>query len=1500
MPDAGGQGGGGGGCSACLTQWDQFGAFGKKKTHGYIRVAEPPSKSIPRNETIHEREEHAPLMSSQLPAEDPNLGDSQSREVAVDVKEAGQGDVEVENIFLLRPPRDGCEICRAALCALLGACLGAFVGFYGLCQKPAMLMSQRCETIGPISEMGFDAMHPSKLMLSLYCRTVRPSLAFKVAAPLLVSAAGAYGGLRLAYGRAYIEQWNDEESIIELKKLYSLRSCGSKFVLMCWWLRHSSIFGFQVIVEAWLRYTVDLGMDLQVMGIFLQHHQFWFFSLNLLGIIMGLLWTAHEFYLRFTEPGAEITHAEVFFAGMTLPLLGQHVTYLSVLSLLRGSLHPLLFVSTVAEAILESSFSCFIQTYAVVFTELPPEQKSELYFSVFMSFLSIGYAFSTIDMVQGGRILVKIPGFCKSVISPRFCVVFVFRICEITSRATSLALFQAVTRPYGMFLLIAVDALIISCVTVLFQWCCVVKFAPIPPFTFFRQNFFFVIPSVLCCHMAPILEKDSAISVPPWVYYSIRLLELGGMVAVAGKWLDWKLDAARQLFADDGFIVASFAISTLLMLVLVVIIRTCLSVRSLVDSPADVWSNNEFNPVQHALKNRILEVKSEWPDQEQTTEAVSILLKELQRHPKLTSKECVEHVQQNMKGVSGRWNRGSRDLIILRARASYSIKEAMHDLENYDFAKVASSLQTESLVSISSSQGVYLTAEGNQIVGKKCSDSSNQKFVLEATDSEDPQTLKLKCLESGQLLGLEKDGFKGEGLEESEATLFAQQDAQEMVHTAKAGVEVFLHHAGRLTTAPMSMVQSDGKEAVEAWRLRFVEDQRYAGMTFRLKQAKYCSQDDAGVFKWAAGEITKLAASVQRQQSFAEKYRTLVVVACNARTVDVEVESGILEQDPELHQNMLCRLLQPFRNEKEIRISVEELGKSVEVGRKERKLVAKKEVESYLARAGIQPGDKLLMFKLLGEDASVKIDEFEQMRQLLTDVKKSSDTAIATFLSEAYAKTEESKQTIKKAVEQTESIAALLPTWQEITKRAEKLGVETVLRPNFLFRVKCELVKGLTSAGFHLHHKGFVQLAMHLHYRFNPLPKQKLPKRFDAVVEDVLIAQLEVLVSIWQALPRVVKEDMPEVIQALFRPQVELELMTNAVDVLVNRWQASKNRMMPDELVDFFANFKPATEDSPASMYWIVKAWQADKESNNDVHERVKHLSKEYQDAEESWKKEAEEKLKQAEKAKLLLEKATAEKVRSVICSSPAELKKVQEMLSEDLVLKVDYKVDGKVKVLKGKSLVCTAGVVWKKFNIETAPDEEKKKKIHKDLPKLYTGKNVHLMFNKLDFDKQGAEAQAAQEKLSQYESVAKAAVKAFPSIKDILGETLDAIHKLQIGKKESEEKRQRDLTVRELEKEKEELQNQLGSAKKENADLQNQVQSAKIDNEENQNQLGSVKKENADLQNQVQSAKKDNEEKQKQLQQLLSVKEENEKMLKQIQQLQLEKKTTWRSNPDQ
>ena len=237
----------------------------------------------------------------------------------------------------------------------------------------------------------------------------------------------------------------------------------------------------------WFRYTVDLWFDIQAMRIFLQEHQVWFFTLNLSGVFLGLLWTAYEFYNVITTPGAKITNTEIFFAGLTLPLLGQHVTYLAILSLFRGSLHPFLFVSTLAEAILESSISSFIQTYAVVFTSnLTWDQKAQLYFSVFSSFVSIGYAFSTIDMKQGGRMLVKVPGFCNG-FNARFTVVFLFRICEITSRATSLALFQTVTRPYGMFIIIAADGIIMSMVTIFYQ-CRVGQFAPVERLTFVRWD----------------------------------------------------------------------------------------------------------------------------------------------------------------------------------------------------------------------------------------------------------------------------------------------------------------------------------------------------------------------------------------------------------------------------------------------------------------------------------------------------------------------------------------------------------------------------------------------------------------------------------------------------------------------------------------------------------------------------------------------------------------------------------------------------------------------------------------------------------------------------------------------------------------------------------------------------------------------------------------------------------------------------------------------------
>lgn len=76
--------------------------------------------------------------------------------------------------------------------------------------------------------------------------------------------------LRLAYGKSYFKHWSDEESMIELQKLYSLRTAGTKFILRCWRVRLATIFCFQVVVMMWFRYTVDLWLDLQAMKIFLE------------------------------------------------------------------------------------------------------------------------------------------------------------------------------------------------------------------------------------------------------------------------------------------------------------------------------------------------------------------------------------------------------------------------------------------------------------------------------------------------------------------------------------------------------------------------------------------------------------------------------------------------------------------------------------------------------------------------------------------------------------------------------------------------------------------------------------------------------------------------------------------------------------------------------------------------------------------------------------------------------------------------------------------------------------------------------------------------------------------------------------------------------------------------------------------------------------------------------------------------------------------------------
>lgn len=1549
------------GCRSCWERLDRFGVFGNEDLHGYLRMAE-----VETGVNVGVNDSTKPLLASLDRDSDPESPSSPGR--ARRRRSTIDGDVDVVKLtqgtqgrsLVLRPPRSVAGIGAAFLCILFGGCVGAAVGYWGLYLEPRMLMSEECDSITTIQHLGLDAMHVYKILESFYCHSLRTSTLMEVLCPAVVGVGGAVGALRIAYGQAYFSNWTDEESMIELKRLYSLRTVGTKFVLRCWRMRLSMIFCFQVVVMLWLRYTVDLAMDIEAMRIFLVHKQPWFFTLNLLGVFLGLLWTAYEFYIVITTPGAKIVKTEIFFAGLTLPLLGQHVTYLAILSLYTGMLHPFLFVSTLAEAILESSISSFIQTYAVVFTPLTSAQKTQLYISIFSSFISIGF-------------------------NGRFATVLLFRVAEITSRATSLALFQAVTRPYGMFVVIAADGIIMSVVTIFFQ-CQVAKFAPIEGCSFVRQNFFYVIPSVLFCRMAPILEKDTVITVPPVVYYAIRYLELGAMVAVAAEFLDWDLEEAKHLFEDDGFIVAAFVLSTLVMLVLGIIIRSFLSVRTLMDSSVEIWSEDEFNHVQHALKNRVLE------DHAADPKAMKVVTKILEQNPTFTSSECHAVAKEAGFPSSAHW-----DSNFLRAKVVLIIKQALQAVETFDFTRAPnrfrSTLSSRSLVSIRSTRCTLTCNRDSSIVGQMSTDESKQKFVLECVDQSERltsgQTFQLRALTSGHLIGLVKTEpltyeLRAQSKWEDEAaTLFSallvhqeiyrsakafldlvhmgadlnvgelhrakgrkrrlslkdwdplgwkiysingklatrevvdeilekgrgstvartysmdsQLDAVENSNalakslrpgaeaaargeyivqfvrrdsktTVMAGSEVLLQHAAGWTEAHMGMSEgfsnedAEGEAVDRVIKAVFVEGESFqGGLAFTLEPAEYGSKDDPSIYQWTAGLIGTLSDTVQLQQSFSEKYRTMTLVACNARSLGLDHVTGILQADHDLHLRIFLSLMQPILQDIRVEYNFGEETLDVEFDVDEAAVNKPLVVAGFhvddedeltpAASAGVQLGDQLLMVEVTELDGRMKkITNFQEMRQLL-GLSDSEATAVAmtlTFGSQSRWKTEESNETVKKAVAQAESISELLPTWQEIKEGAKRCLErrdfsnlrEAVMSRAFLFRAKCDLVQALVTAGFALHHDVFVSKALQLHNRFEPATDRELQNYFEGrdnlqLRDEILIAQLDVLTNTWRSLPQIIKEDVPEVLRSLFRPEVEIVLIREAVKALEEKWRIARgsnskdedqNLKMPEELVRFFKYMRPATDESTGqrelSMVWIIKAWSVEKMRQREVQNDVAAITGIYENAESFWEHRVKNAHKRAEEAQELLERAVQKEViRVVLCLSISDLEKVQAMLSESLMLTKDCKIGDSENVPKGKCLVWSQGIVREKFKpFESSKGAPDLARIRRELPSLYNGKDVRLLFSGLDFDRQHEESQRALDSLQKYIAMAKTAGEAFPSIKQIVDDLSDVLHKSQLFKKDQEAKRKLFLKERELQATMQVAERRLQQVEKEKREIE-------------------------------------------------------------------------------
>lgn len=122
-----------------------------------------------------------------------------------------------------------------------------------------------------------------------------------------------------------------------------------------------------------------------------------------------------------------------------------------------------------------------------------------------------------------------------------FVMVFTFRFAEISSRLSSLALFSVATRKafqsddffdvagvseQMLNLILLTGAPLVLLVDLLVLFCFVVHFQSN------KANWNYAIPSVLC-FMNPLLERGSPFTIPAWLYFTWRWVQLFGMAGVA-------------------------------------------------------------------------------------------------------------------------------------------------------------------------------------------------------------------------------------------------------------------------------------------------------------------------------------------------------------------------------------------------------------------------------------------------------------------------------------------------------------------------------------------------------------------------------------------------------------------------------------------------------------------------------------------------------------------------------------------------------------------------------------------------------------------------------------------------------------------------------------------------------------------------------------------------------------------------------------------------------
>eukprot|EP00929_Paragymnodinium_shiwhaense_P062865 TRINITY_DN31403_c0_g1_i1.p1 TRINITY_DN31403_c0_g1~~TRINITY_DN31403_c0_g1_i1.p1 ORF type:complete len:1376 (-),score=462.91 TRINITY_DN31403_c0_g1_i1:157-4284(-) len=429
--------------------------------------------------------------------------------------------------------------------------------------------------------------------------------------------------------------WKEAEDA--QKTMLQVDAQDKRLLKLPWHCRTMAFFAFEKcglvfeVLFIFFMYYLDVILDIKMCMTFVRYGDVWFMTFSVLGIVLALIFTTMEMNRQLSslrEAGniaaADGLFAQLLFIGFLIPFQ-LHMFYICCRSVWDGKPHLFLYTSKLAESVVEATVSGSVQTYATIFRHLDVEDMVVAYASVALSYLSIGLAFTSFDRRETG--LASLPGLATGWFSHygALIAVLVCRICEVTSRVTSLGLFQLAMRfetVFGRFVLgplIAFDGLAMVVLTVVFQ------LQQRSGWDALLQALQYSVPSVIG-FMNPLLSRGNTHTIPAWAYYSLRLVELlimGWLVWTFEVWHGkgdkrdhrradnrYHLEAFKIEFSDDHIALYAFAISTIGWMLLVPIIRTFYADDVMLHDRS-IFRSQQFDVIKQRLRDDLLVLRDE-------------------------------------------------------------------------------------------------------------------------------------------------------------------------------------------------------------------------------------------------------------------------------------------------------------------------------------------------------------------------------------------------------------------------------------------------------------------------------------------------------------------------------------------------------------------------------------------------------------------------------------------------------------------------------------------------------------------------------------------------------------------------------------------------------------------------------------------------------------------------------------------------------------------------